>query len=52
MQMLIDHYESMKSYIEFELGRSPGNIGSTALGDWNTPVRNSVASLLWMFIYC
>ncbi|KAJ6577740.1 bacterial alpha-L-rhamnosidase-domain-containing protein [Mycena capillaripes] len=35
--VLIDHYESMKNYIEFELGRSPGNIGATWLGDWNTP---------------
>ncbi|KAJ7108127.1 bacterial alpha-L-rhamnosidase-domain-containing protein [Mycena epipterygia] len=36
-RVLTDHYASMKSYMEFELGRSPGNIGTTWLGDWNTP---------------
>ncbi|KAF7348872.1 hypothetical protein MVEN_01407300 [Mycena venus] len=37
-RVLSDHYDSMKNYIEFELGRSPGNIGATWLGDWNTPM--------------
>ncbi|KAJ6626538.1 bacterial alpha-L-rhamnosidase-domain-containing protein [Mycena sp. CBHHK59/15] len=36
-RVLSDHYASMKNYMEFELGRSPGNIASTWLGDWNTP---------------
>ncbi|KAF7349624.1 hypothetical protein MSAN_01688300 [Mycena sanguinolenta] len=35
--ILTDHYDSMKNYIEFELGRSPGGISTTWLGDWNTP---------------
>ncbi|KAF8207353.1 bacterial alpha-L-rhamnosidase-domain-containing protein [Mycena galopus ATCC 62051] len=36
-RVLTDHYDSMKSYIEFELGRSPEGISTTWLGDWNTP---------------
>ncbi|KAK7031487.1 bacterial alpha-L-rhamnosidase-domain-containing protein [Favolaschia claudopus] len=36
-RVLSDNYASMKSYIEFELGRSPNNIASTGLGDWDTP---------------
>ncbi|KAJ6451769.1 bacterial alpha-L-rhamnosidase-domain-containing protein [Mycena sanguinolenta] len=36
-RVLTDHYDSMKNYIEFELGRSPGGISTTWLGDWNTP---------------
>ncbi|KAJ7703698.1 bacterial alpha-L-rhamnosidase-domain-containing protein [Mycena rosella] len=36
-RVLSDHYPSMKSYIAFELQRSPGNIASTWLADWNSP---------------
>ncbi|KAJ7463241.1 bacterial alpha-L-rhamnosidase-domain-containing protein [Mycena latifolia] len=36
-RVLTDHYASMKSYIAFELARSPGNIASTWLADWNSP---------------
>lgn len=38
-RVLSDNYAGMKQYIEFELGRSPNNIASTGLGDWDTPVR-------------
>ncbi|KAJ7058352.1 bacterial alpha-L-rhamnosidase-domain-containing protein [Mycena amicta] len=37
LRALSDNYAGMKSYIEFELGRSPNNIASTGLGDWDTP---------------
>lgn len=37
-RVLEEHYTSMSSYIEFELARSPNNIASTGLGDWDTPV--------------
>ncbi|KAJ6468493.1 bacterial alpha-L-rhamnosidase-domain-containing protein [Mycena vitilis] len=36
-RVLSDNYAGMKQYIEFELGRSPNNIASTGLGDWDTP---------------
>lgn len=36
-RVLQDHYADMKTYVQFELGRSPNNIASTGLGDWNTP---------------
>ncbi|TFK37505.1 bacterial alpha-L-rhamnosidase-domain-containing protein [Crucibulum laeve] len=36
-RILEDHYDSMKNYVEFELGRSPNNIADTSLGDWVTP---------------
>ncbi|KAF7354273.1 hypothetical protein MVEN_01115400 [Mycena venus] len=36
-RVLSDNYAGMKSYIEFELGRSPNNIADTSLGDWDTP---------------
>ncbi|KAJ6606954.1 bacterial alpha-L-rhamnosidase-domain-containing protein [Mycena sp. CBHHK59/15] len=36
-RILSDHYTAMKTYIQFELGRSPNNIASTGLGDWDTP---------------
>ncbi|KAJ6629616.1 bacterial alpha-L-rhamnosidase [Mycena sp. CBHHK59/15] len=36
-RILTEQYASMKNYIDFELGRSPNNIASTWLGDWNTP---------------
>ncbi|KAJ6565879.1 bacterial alpha-L-rhamnosidase-domain-containing protein [Mycena vulgaris] len=36
-RVLTDNYAGMKAYIEFELGRSPNNIASTGLGDWDTP---------------
>ncbi|KAF7291168.1 hypothetical protein MIND_01260000 [Mycena indigotica] len=36
-RILSDNYEGMKSYIEFELGRSPNNIANTGLGDWVAP---------------
>ncbi|KAF8965132.1 bacterial alpha-L-rhamnosidase-domain-containing protein [Flammula alnicola] len=39
-RVLENHYDSMKSYIEFELGRSPNNIANTGLGDWDTPETN------------
>ena len=32
-----EHYDTMKSYVEFELARSANGIASTDLGDWNTP---------------
>ncbi|KAJ7440204.1 bacterial alpha-L-rhamnosidase-domain-containing protein [Mycena galericulata] len=34
---LSDNYAGMKAYVEFELGRSPNNIATTGLGDWDTP---------------
>ncbi|KAF5317533.1 hypothetical protein D9619_013227 [Psilocybe cf. subviscida] len=37
VRVLQEHYDSMKSYVEFELGRSPNNIASTDLGDWVSP---------------
>ncbi|KAJ6512363.1 bacterial alpha-L-rhamnosidase-domain-containing protein [Mycena vulgaris] len=43
-RVLADHYVSMKSYIEFELGRSPGNIASTWLADWNSPESAALGS--------
>ncbi|KAJ7610138.1 bacterial alpha-L-rhamnosidase-domain-containing protein [Roridomyces roridus] len=36
-RILSDNYDGMKAYIEFELGRSPNNIATTGLGDWDTP---------------
>ncbi|KAJ7595078.1 bacterial alpha-L-rhamnosidase-domain-containing protein [Mycena floridula] len=36
-RVLKEHYAGMKNYVEFELGRSPNNIASTGLGDWDTP---------------
>ncbi|KAJ7264533.1 bacterial alpha-L-rhamnosidase-domain-containing protein [Mycena haematopus] len=36
-RVLSTHYAGMKQYIEFELGRSPNNIDTTGLGDWDTP---------------
>ncbi|KAJ7472859.1 bacterial alpha-L-rhamnosidase-domain-containing protein [Mycena galericulata] len=36
-RVLSDNYAGMKAYVEFELGRSPGNIATTSLGDWDTP---------------
>ncbi|KAJ6512287.1 bacterial alpha-L-rhamnosidase-domain-containing protein [Mycena vulgaris] len=36
-RILMDHYDSMKAYVDLELARSPGNIASTRLGDWVTP---------------
>ncbi|KAF7353351.1 hypothetical protein MSAN_01523500 [Mycena sanguinolenta] len=36
-RILSEHYAGMKQYIEFELGRSPNNIDTTSLGDWDTP---------------
>ncbi|KAG5651061.1 hypothetical protein H0H81_010043 [Sphagnurus paluster] len=36
-RVLEDNYESMKSYVAFELSRSPNNIASTKFGDWMTP---------------
>ncbi|KAJ7124651.1 bacterial alpha-L-rhamnosidase-domain-containing protein [Mycena crocata] len=37
IRVLSDNYAAMKAYVEFELGRSPNNIASTGLGDWDTP---------------
>ncbi|KAJ7495463.1 bacterial alpha-L-rhamnosidase-domain-containing protein [Mycena latifolia] len=37
VRVLSDNYAGMKAYIEFELGRSPNDIASTGLGDWDTP---------------
>ncbi|KDR75331.1 hypothetical protein GALMADRAFT_211560 [Galerina marginata CBS 339.88] len=39
-RVLSDHYARMKTYVQFELGRSPNNIASTGLGDWDTPETN------------
>ncbi|KAJ7184949.1 bacterial alpha-L-rhamnosidase-domain-containing protein [Mycena filopes] len=36
-RVLSDNYAGMKAYIEFERGRSPNNIATTGLGDWDTP---------------
>ncbi|KAJ7491306.1 bacterial alpha-L-rhamnosidase-domain-containing protein [Mycena galericulata] len=36
-RVLSDNYAGMKAYVEFELGRSPNNIATTNLGDWDTP---------------
>uniref|UniRef100_A0A8H8CDW4 alpha-L-rhamnosidase n=1 Tax=Psilocybe cubensis TaxID=181762 RepID=A0A8H8CDW4_PSICU len=36
-RILANHYDSMKNYVNFELGRSPNNIAQTSLGDWDTP---------------
>ncbi|GLB44347.1 putative bacterial alpha-L-rhamnosidase C-terminal domain [Lyophyllum shimeji] len=36
-RVLEENYDSMKSYVTFELGRSPNNIASTGLGDWVSP---------------
>lgn len=36
-RILANHYDSMKNYVNFELGRSPNNIADTSLGDWDTP---------------
>ncbi|KAF7295965.1 hypothetical protein MKEN_01411100 [Mycena kentingensis (nom. inval.)] len=37
LRVLSDNYAGMRSYIEFELSRSPNNIANTGLGDWVTP---------------
>ncbi|KAJ7049557.1 bacterial alpha-L-rhamnosidase-domain-containing protein [Mycena amicta] len=37
LRALSDNYAGMKSYIEFELGRSPNNIANTIFGDWLAP---------------
>uniref|UniRef100_A0A8H8CEE4 alpha-L-rhamnosidase n=1 Tax=Psilocybe cubensis TaxID=181762 RepID=A0A8H8CEE4_PSICU len=36
-RILANHYDSMKNYVNFELGRSSNNIAQTTLGDWDTP---------------
>lgn len=36
-RVLAEHYDSMKEYVGFELGRSTNNIASTVLGDWVNP---------------
>uniref|UniRef100_A0A8H7XKY8 alpha-L-rhamnosidase n=1 Tax=Psilocybe cubensis TaxID=181762 RepID=A0A8H7XKY8_PSICU len=36
-RILLNHYDSMKNYADFELGRSINNIAQTSFGDWNAP---------------
>ncbi|KAF7291151.1 hypothetical protein MIND_01258300 [Mycena indigotica] len=36
-RVLSDNYAAMKTYVNFELRRSPNNIANTGLGDWVTP---------------
>ncbi|WP_344973924.1 family 78 glycoside hydrolase catalytic domain, partial [Streptosporangium fragile] len=37
VRVLREHYAGMRDYLEFELGRSPGGIADTTLGDWVSP---------------
>ena len=36
-RLLEEHYASMRRYVERELGRAPGGIHSSSLGDWMPP---------------